>query len=133
MNDWSGNWCCRSLPGEGVIVSRETFDRDKLCILIVEQRSLKPLGMVESDENEMLSAMLRLYLNPSSINQRNQKLLPNEDLFTYERANISLVSSGQGWSSPKDSKSNRGLISVSGVGKEFDNHKSLSLCIDLTS
>lgn len=86
--------------------------------------------MVERDENEMLSAFLRLYLNPSSINQQNQKLLPNEDLFTHERANITLSSSGQRLSSPKYGDSNRGLISISGVGKGFGNHKSLSLCID---
>lgn len=36
MNDWSGNRCWGSLPGEGVAASRETLDRAKLCILIVE-------------------------------------------------------------------------------------------------
>lgn len=36
MNDWSGNRCCGSLPGEGVTASRETLDGDKLYILIVE-------------------------------------------------------------------------------------------------
>lgn len=60
-------------------------------------------------------------------------MLPNEDLFTYERANTSLVSSGQGWIGPKHGDSNRRLIPVSGVGKGFGNCKSLGLCIDLTS
>jgi len=40
----------------------------------------------ERDQNEMLPALLGLYFNPSSINQQNHKLPPNEDLFTYERA-----------------------------------------------
>lgn len=68
MNDWSGKWCCGNLPGEGVTASWETLERDKFHILVVEHWSLKPLGTMERDENEVLPVFFSACINPSSIN-----------------------------------------------------------------